>query len=49
MKWFRIRKANIDPSFREFFEERGVETMRAYVAIPAFSIRAEGSTRQNMW
>jgi hypothetical protein len=38
MRWFRIRKAEIDPEFRDMFEERGVDTVRAFVAVPTFSI-----------
>ena len=44
VKWFRIRKAVIEPEFRGLFEERGTETMRAYVAVPAFSFKRHDGT-----
>ena len=34
MRWFRIRKANIDQNFRDHFEEFGVEIVRAYFTQP---------------
>ena len=34
MRWFCIRKANINQSFREHFEELGVEIVRAYFTQP---------------
>jgi hypothetical protein len=44
MRWFRIRKAQVSPEFRQYFEERGVETMRAYVAVPHYSITEPDGT-----
>lgn len=32
MRWFRIRKAEIDPELRETFEQHGVATMQAILA-----------------
>jgi hypothetical protein len=32
MRWFRIRKAEIDPELRETFERHGVATMQAILA-----------------
>ena len=34
MRWFRVRKANIKPRYREHFEELGVEIVRAYFTQP---------------
>lgn len=34
MRWFCIRKENIPQSFREHFEELGVEIVRAYFTQP---------------
>ena len=34
MRWFRIRKAEIKPRFREHFEELGAEIVRAYFTQP---------------
>jgi hypothetical protein len=34
VRWFRIRKANISPRYREHFEELGVEIIRAYFTQP---------------
>src|SRR5437870_4013352 len=38
MRWFRIKKADIEPVFREWFEQRGAETMRAFVPMEGFTI-----------
>lgn len=43
MRWFRIRTAQIDPWFRQWFEQRGVDTMRAYLTVP-FHIRRPDNT-----
>jgi hypothetical protein len=32
MKWWRIKRADIDPSFRAMFEEQGAETVRSFLA-----------------
>jgi len=32
MRWFRIRKAEIDPELREIFEQHGVATMQTLLA-----------------
>jgi hypothetical protein len=34
MRWFRIRRANILPRYREHFEELGAEIVRAYFTQP---------------
>jgi len=34
MRWFGIRKANIEKKFRDHFEEFGVEIVRAYFTQP---------------
>ena len=38
MRWFRIRKAKIDPSLRKTFEQHGVGTMQANLAIDHYFI-----------
>jgi hypothetical protein len=43
MKWFQIRKAKIDPFFRERFEELGSDIVRAYLTQdPGFTIFHRG-------
>jgi len=32
MRWFRVRKAHIEPEFRETFERYGVTTMQALLS-----------------
>ena len=44
MTWFRIKPAEIDPEFREMFEERGVDTIRAMVPLGAFTINKRDGT-----
>ncbi len=44
MKWFRIKRAEINPELRELFEERGLETVRLYVAIPDWTMRRRDGT-----
>lgn len=34
MRWFRVRKADIKPRYRQHFEELGVEIVRAYFTQP---------------
>ena len=38
MRWFRIREANIDQSFRETFERHGVGTMQSNLAVGHYII-----------
>jgi hypothetical protein len=42
MRWFRIRTADIDPFFREWFEQRGVDTIRAYITMSYSITRPDG-------
>lgn len=44
MRWFRINRAEIDPELRELFEERGLDTVRLYVAIPDWTMRKRDGT-----
>jgi hypothetical protein len=44
VKWLRIKRAEIDPEFREMFEARGLDTVRAYVAVPGFNMRRRDGT-----
>jgi hypothetical protein len=43
IRWFRIRPAQIENEYRELFEERGVDTMRAYIGL-SYSIRKPDGT-----
>jgi hypothetical protein len=45
VRWFRIQKADIDPEFRELFEQSGAETMRAYVPLPLWGIMKSDGVR----
>jgi hypothetical protein len=36
MRWFRIRKANIDPELRKTFEQHGAGTMQTLLAVGDF-------------
>lgn len=36
MRWFRIRKAEIDPGLRETFEQHGTGTMQTLLAVGDF-------------
>lgn len=42
MRWFRIRKAEIDPELRETFERYGTVTMQTLLATNATSYRHKG-------
>ena len=42
MRWFRIRKANIDQNFRDHFEEFGVEIVWT-VPLRFYDARADGT------
>ncbi|HXP80514.1 MAG TPA: hypothetical protein VN976_11460 [Verrucomicrobiae bacterium] len=38
MRWFRIRKAEIDPGLRETFEQHGLGTMQSNLATGHFIV-----------
>jgi hypothetical protein len=44
MRWFRIREANIDRSLRETFEQHGLGTMQANLAVGHYIIHMEEVT-----
>jgi hypothetical protein len=44
MKWFRIKRAEIEADKRELFEERGLDTVRGYVTMPDWTMRRSDGT-----
>jgi hypothetical protein len=42
MRWLPIQKANIDAELREYFEQRGAETTRAFVPVSWSIKRTDG-------
>jgi hypothetical protein len=47
MRWFRIRKAKIDPSLRETFEQHGVGTMQSNLAAGHYIVHKEKTININ--
>jgi hypothetical protein len=39
MSWFRIKRPDVNPELRELFEQRGLDTVRAYVTMPEYTMR----------
>jgi hypothetical protein len=50
MRWFSIRKAEIDPDLRETFEQYGIATMQAILATTNyFQHKNQSLMAQNVW